>query len=166
MATPEIDNIIKLLHTPEVAYFLQTTEPRDAVVEQFVEALRALMFRSMDVVPADVQHYVADLLDPPPRPAGRPKVSLNDMQRLQRELRQRERDREDIAQVEALMTPGGSKVDAIRNFAKAKRKRSMTLDAAKRRYYEAKQRLDLYDAEMQAAMAKAESLLSPLQKNT
>src|SRR3569833_1349616 len=79
MATPEIDNIIKLLHTPEVAYFLQTTEPRDAVVEQFVEALRALMFRPMDVVPADVQHYVADLLDPPPSPAGRPKVFFNDM---------------------------------------------------------------------------------------
>src|SRR5262249_42159594 len=75
-ATPEIDNLLNLLHTPDVVNLIQMRRvgliqmrgvaPEDEVLlGRLFDALEALLFVPLSVVPAKVQHHIADLIDPP-----------------------------------------------------------------------------------------------------
>jgi hypothetical protein len=145
-ATPEIDDITRLMHTPEVAAFLQVRqEGFDPAVEQFIGALSVLLFKSLPIIPAEVQHYIADLIDPPKRPAHRPKQKLTDMARMQRELQKLDKARQDVDQMRALQARHGTEAAALAEFARA---RGITVPRAKRRYRQATEKVKVDRAQM------------------
>jgi hypothetical protein len=77
-ATPEVDNLLQLMHTPEVMGFLQVRlELKEKVsppVEQFLNTLEDMLFRSLPVIPASVQHHIANLIEGKMGQVGRPKL--------------------------------------------------------------------------------------------
>jgi hypothetical protein len=77
-ATPEVDNLLQLMHTPEVMGFLQVRlelkEKVSSPVEQFLNALEDMLFKPLPVIPASVQHHIANLIEGKMRQVGRPKV--------------------------------------------------------------------------------------------
>jgi len=144
-ATSEIYDIFRLMRTPEVAFFLEfPPEGLDPVVEQFIAALDALQrTTNPPIVPAKVQHYIADLIDPPKRSAHRPKWKQTDMLREQRENQKLEQGRQDLAEMEALLARHGTEAAALAEFARAK---VITVPAAKRRYRQAAKMVEAADS--------------------
>ncbi|CCE06524.1 hypothetical protein BRAS3843_1740016 [Bradyrhizobium sp. STM 3843] len=77
-ATAEVDDLLRLMHTPEVMAFLQIRlELKEKVsppVEQFLDALQDMLFKPLPVIPASVQHHVANLIEGKAGQVGRPKL--------------------------------------------------------------------------------------------
>jgi hypothetical protein len=77
-ATPEVDNLLKLMRTSEVMAFLQVRlELKEEVsppVEQFLNALEDMLFKHLPVIPASVQHHIANLIEGKMGQVGRPKL--------------------------------------------------------------------------------------------
>jgi hypothetical protein len=159
-ATSEIDDIIHLMHTAEVAAFLQgLREDLDPAVEQFIDTLNELLFKCLPIIPAEVQHYIADLIDPPKRAAHRPKQKLTDMARVLREHRKLDQARQDVDEMKALLARHhGDEKAAFAAFAKtkgkseAKRRIGITVAQAKRRYRQAAKLVEPDPAELAAAI--------------
>jgi hypothetical protein len=145
-ATPEIDSLIALLHTPDVMSLLQMREvkPDDEVLEKLFDALESLLFNKLSVVPARVQHYIADLIERPHRPVGRPRRPVSPMQLVQRESREREKAQRDIDEVNDLIARHGSEIAAIKALARA---RQITVQSARRRYQKSKRCVEKANAE-------------------
>jgi hypothetical protein len=85
-ATPKIDDLIRLMLMPEVYTFLQGKELAaemldDPVVEQFLGALKALLYSPLQIIPAEVQHCIADLLTQ--KRKGRPKQTPTQLELAQ-----------------------------------------------------------------------------------
>ena len=146
-APPELDDLCRLIHTAEVHTFLNVKGLAahmldDPIVAQFLDALRVFPFRSFPFIPAQVQRYVADTIDPPERPNHRPKRGeLTDVRRQQLENRKLAQARQDVAEMKALLVHcHGNEAAAFDALAKtkgksvAKRKSGITVPAAKRRY--------------------------------
>lgn len=77
-ATPEVDNLLQLMHTSEVMWFLQVRldlkEKVSPPVEQFLDALQDMLFKPLPVIPASVQHHIANLIEGKMVQVGRPKL--------------------------------------------------------------------------------------------
>jgi hypothetical protein len=86
-ATPEVDNLLQLMHTSEVMDFLQVRlELKEKVspsVEQFLDALQDMLFKPLPVIPASVQHYIANLIEGKIGQVGRPKLHPIQVQSVQ-----------------------------------------------------------------------------------
>jgi hypothetical protein len=65
--TPEIDDVIRLMHTPEVAAFCMSPGASTRRRTIYRRAQRAAVQVFTDH-PAKVQHYIADLIDDPSGP--------------------------------------------------------------------------------------------------
>jgi hypothetical protein len=144
-ATSEIDDLVRLIHTEEVHAFLNgfaASMLDDPVVEQFLGKLKAMFLRPLPIVPAVAQRYIANIIDPPKRPAHRPKRGeLTDVCRQQLENRKLAQARQDVADMKALLVQHrGDEAAALAAFARtrgksaAKQKSGITVPAAKRRY--------------------------------
>jgi hypothetical protein len=147
-AGPEIDDLIELLHTQDVAYVLQARwfEPDDEALHKLLDALERLLFVHRSIVPAPMQHYIADLIDPPPKPRGRPKRARTPMRVVQLEIRERKKAEKDVADMEDLLRRHGDDRAAMKAFAQARR---VTLQAARRRYKKSKRLVEEAEAELQ-----------------
>jgi hypothetical protein len=147
-----------LLHTPEIVSILQTRllAPDGKVVGILFDALEALLFKPLPVVPADVQHFIADLIDPPPRPAGRPAQQSTPMRQVQRGIEKRKRAESDIVEMERLITLHGTDAAAFQAFAD---QTGTTSASVKRRYRRAMQTVEVARVELQEAVKTAAAYL-------
>jgi hypothetical protein len=150
-ATPEIDNLIQLLHTPEVAFLLQSRhiERNGEVLERLLDALYSLLFAPLSVVPVSVQHYLADVIEPPARPRGRPKRPITPMRREQIEREELKKARKDVADMDELLARLGNDKAAMEAFAQ---RRQIDPPSARRRYRQSKRRVERADAELQQSI--------------
>jgi hypothetical protein len=77
-ATPEIDHLLQLMHTSEVMAFLQVRlelkEKVSPAVGQFLDALEDMLFKPLPVIPASLQHHIANLIEGKMGQVGRPKL--------------------------------------------------------------------------------------------
>jgi hypothetical protein len=77
-ATPEVDHLLQLMHTSEVMAFLQVRlELKEKVsppVGQFLDALEDMLFKPLPVIPASLQHHIANLIEGKMGQVGRPKL--------------------------------------------------------------------------------------------
>jgi phosphatidylserine/phosphatidylglycerophosphate/cardiolipin synthase-like enzyme len=77
-ATPDVDHLLQLMHTPQVMAFLQVRlELKEKVsppVDQFLNALEDMLFKSLPIIPASVQRHIANLIEGKMGQVGRPKL--------------------------------------------------------------------------------------------